>query len=62
MEQAAWERREFGDGRKSLVASLYTERYLGQPGALRGIDAPAAPALEHYDALLGGTLTDERPR
>jgi alkylation response protein AidB-like acyl-CoA dehydrogenase len=62
VEQAAWERREFGDGRKSRVASLFSERYLAKHGPLRGIDAAADPALEHFEELVAGTLRDERQR
>jgi alkylation response protein AidB-like acyl-CoA dehydrogenase len=60
IEQADWERREFGDERKSLIAQLYADRYLGDPGPLRGIDATSHLALERVDALVAGALVDER--
>ena len=59
-EQAAWERREFGDDRKALVAALYVERYLAERGALRGIDAPPSAGLERFDELVAGALNDDR--
>ncbi len=61
-ERAAWERREFDDERKDLIASLYVERYLADRAALRGIDAPSGPALERFDELVAGALVDDRPR
>jgi alkylation response protein AidB-like acyl-CoA dehydrogenase len=60
-ERAEWEMREFGDGRKSLVASLYVERYLSDAGPMRGIESPASAALEHFDELVAGALIDPRP-
>ncbi len=61
-EQADWELREFGDDRKSLVASLYVERYLNDAGPLRGIDAQQSPALEQFERLVAGALVDDRRR
>jgi len=61
-EQAEWELREFGDDRKSLVASLYVERYLKDAGPLRGIDAPQSLALQRFEHLVAGALVDDRPR
>jgi alkylation response protein AidB-like acyl-CoA dehydrogenase len=59
-EQADWEQREYGDGRKALVAQLYATRYLSEPGPLRGIDALSHPALERFDELVAGALVDDR--
>ncbi|MBF8188588.1 acyl-CoA dehydrogenase family protein [Nonomuraea sp. K274] len=50
-EQATW---GLDDGRKALVARLYAEAHLAERGPLRGIDAPAD---DHFDTLLAGTLT-----
>jgi acyl-CoA dehydrogenase len=59
-EQAAWELREYGDTRKELVADLFAERYLGDPGPLRGIDATSHPAIERFEELLAGALVEAR--
>ncbi|HEX5256515.1 MAG TPA: acyl-CoA dehydrogenase family protein [Mycobacterium sp.] len=56
IEQAAWERATRGGERKALVARLYTQRYLADHGALRGIDADSDEALEHFDELSDGAL------
>ena len=61
-ERAEWELREFGDDRKSVVATLYTERYLTDRNRLRDIDAPASLALDRFDDLVAGALVDNRPR
>ena len=61
-ERADWEMREFGDDRKSLVAELYTQRYLADRNPLRDIDAPLSPAIDRFDELIAGTLVDDRPR
>ena len=61
-EQAEWELRELGDDRKGTVADLFARRYLHDGDRLRGIDAAESPALERFDALLAGTLADERAR
>ena len=61
-ERAEWEFREFGDDRKSVVATLYTERYLTDRNRLRDIDAPASLALDRFDDLVAGALVDNRPR
>ncbi|HEU0191365.1 MAG TPA: acyl-CoA dehydrogenase family protein [Mycobacterium sp.] len=56
-EQAAWERAESGDDRKTLVARLYAQRYLAEPGPLRGIDAEGDEAIERFDELVAGALS-----
>ena len=56
IEQAAWERAACGGERKALVARLYTQRYLADRGALRGIDADSDEALERFDELFDGAL------
>ena len=56
VEQAAWERETFRGDRKALVARLYVQRYLGDRGPLRGIDADSDEALERFDELVGGAL------
>ena len=61
-ERAEWELREFGDDRKSLVAELYTERYLADRSRVRDIDAPASPAIERFEELVTGSLVDTRAR
>ncbi|MEX0684345.1 MAG: acyl-CoA dehydrogenase family protein [Dehalococcoidia bacterium] len=61
-ERADWELRELGDDRKSLVAELYTQRYLAHPNAVRDIDSPVSPALDRFDELVAGALVDTRPR
>ena len=61
-ERAEWELREFGDDRKSLVASLYVEKYLMDAGPMRGIGAPTNQALDRFDELLDGALVDGRER
>lgn len=59
LEQAAWGHNEMGSDRKALVARLYTRAHLGDPGPLRGIDAPAED-LERFKDLWDGALVDER--
>jgi hypothetical protein len=59
-ERADWELREFGDDRKSLVATLYTQRYLAPPDRLRGMDVSEDLAIERFDDLLAGALVDDR--
>jgi hypothetical protein len=61
-ERAEWELREFGDDRKSVVATLYTEKYLADAGPLRGISAPSSLALDRFDDLVAGALVDTRSR
>lgn len=61
-ERADWELRTYNDDRKSLVATLYTERYLTDRNRYRDIDAPSALALERFDDLVSGALVDDRPR
>lgn len=56
IEQAAWERAARGGERKALVARLYTQRYLADRGAMRGIDSDSDEALERFDELLDGAL------
>lgn len=55
-EQAAWERATFGNDRKALLARLYAQRYLADPGPLRGVDLEGDEALERFDELVGGAL------
>ncbi|MEV0612888.1 acyl-CoA dehydrogenase family protein [Nonomuraea sp. NPDC050404] len=50
-DQATW---GLDDDRKALVARLYTDTHLTDPGPLRGIDRPAEDPL---DELLAGTIT-----
>lgn len=57
-EQAAWERATRGGGRKALVARLHAQRYLADPGPLRGIDADFDDALVHFDELVAGAFHD----
>ena len=61
-EQADWEQREYGDDRKSIIATLYARRYLGDPSPTRGIDAQEDLAITHFDKLAAGALVDERER
>jgi hypothetical protein len=61
-ERADWELREFGDDRKSLVATLYTQRYLGEPDPLRNVASSDSPELERFSELVAGSLVDDRPR
>ena len=61
-ERADWELRTYNDDRKSLVATLYTERYLTDRNRYRDIDAPSALALERFDDLVRGALVDDRAR
>jgi alkylation response protein AidB-like acyl-CoA dehydrogenase len=61
-ERADWEMRTFGDDRKSLVATLYTDRYLSDRNRMRDIDLPNNIALDRFDDLVNGTLVDARPR
>lgn len=61
-ERAEWELRTFNDDRKSLVATLYTERYLVDRNRMRDIDSPGSLALERFNDLVDGTLVDARPR
>jgi alkylation response protein AidB-like acyl-CoA dehydrogenase len=46
-------------GRKSLIARLYAQSHLADPGPLRGIDAPAED-LERFKELCDGALVDAR--
>jgi alkylation response protein AidB-like acyl-CoA dehydrogenase len=63
VEQAEWELREFGDGRKGVIADLFVRRYLDEQSPLRGIDAPREMALDAFDALAAGALSiDSAPR
>lgn len=57
-EQAAWERATRGGDRKALVARLHAQRYLADPGPLRGIDADSDDALVHFDELVAGAFHD----
>ncbi|MCV7259804.1 acyl-CoA dehydrogenase family protein [Mycobacterium shimoidei] len=58
-EQAAWERATFGTDRKALLARLYVQRYLADPGPLRGVDIEGDEALERFDDLVGGALVTD---
>lgn len=57
VEQAAWERRETGADRKSLVAALYATRHLAPADPLRGIATPEGGDLSRFDELVAGALT-----
>ena len=59
-ERAEWELRTFDDDRKSVIATLYAERYLTDRNRMRDIDAPNNVALERFDDLVDGTLVDTR--
>ncbi|MEV4563457.1 acyl-CoA dehydrogenase family protein [Nonomuraea sp. NPDC049419] len=50
-DQATW---GLDDDRKALVARLYAERHLTDPGPLRGLDRPAT---DPFDTLLAGAVT-----
>ncbi|MET8868325.1 acyl-CoA dehydrogenase family protein [Nonomuraea sp. NPDC004580] len=50
-DQATW---GLDDDRKALVARLYAETHLTDPGPLRGLDRPAA---DPFDTLLAGAVT-----
>jgi acyl-CoA dehydrogenase len=55
-EQAAWERATRQTDRKALVARLYAQRYLAEPGPLRGIDDEVDEGIERFDQLADGAL------
>lgn len=59
VEQAGWEKDELGTDRKSLVASLYAERYLADRGRLRGIDRGPSEAISRFGELQDGALVDD---
>ena len=61
-ERAEWELRTFNDDRKSLVATLYTERYLTDRSRMRDLDSPSNLAIDRFDDLVNGSLVDQRPR
>ena len=61
-ERAEWELRTYNDDRKSVIATLYTERYLTERSRLRGLDAPSNLAIDRFDDLVAGTLVDTRER
>ena len=61
-ERADWELRTFNDDRKSVIATLYTERYLTDRSRMRDLDSPTTLALDRFDDLVNGTLVDARPR
>jgi hypothetical protein len=61
-ERAEWELRTFNDDRKSVVATLYAERYLTERTPMRGIDAQGNLAIDRFDDLISGTLVDQRER
>jgi alkylation response protein AidB-like acyl-CoA dehydrogenase len=55
-ERAAWERETCQSDRETLIARLYAQRYLADPGPLRGIDVEGDEAIEHFDALVDGSV------
>jgi hypothetical protein len=55
-EQAAWEQATRQTDRKALVAGLYAQRYLAEPGPLRGIDDEVDDGIERFDQLVDGAL------
>ena len=55
-EQAAWEQATRQTDRKALVARLYAQRYLAEPGPLRGIDDEVDDGIERFDQLVDGAL------
>jgi hypothetical protein len=55
-EQAAWEQAARQTDRKTLVAGLYAQRYLAEPGPLRGIDDEVDDGIERFDQLVDGAL------
>jgi len=61
-ERAEWELRTFNDDRKSLIATLYTERYLTDRNRMRDLDLPNNLAIDRFDDLVAGALVDQRPR
>jgi hypothetical protein len=61
-ERAEWELRQYGDDRKGVIATLYTERYLTDRNRMRDIDLPSSLALERFDDIVNGTLVDTRGR
>jgi len=61
-ERAEWELRQYGDDRKSVIATLYAERYLTDRNRLRDIDSPSSLALDRFDDIVNGTLVDTRGR
>jgi acyl-CoA dehydrogenase len=57
LEQAGWEHRELGTDRKALIARLYAQAHLAEPGPLRGIDqADEGPA--RFAELSAGALDE----
>jgi hypothetical protein len=54
--------RQYGDDRKGVIATLYTERYLTDRNRMRDIDLPSSLALERFDDIVNGTLVDTRGR
>jgi hypothetical protein len=61
-ERAEWELRTFNDDRKSLIATLYTERYLTDRNRMRDLDLPNNLAIDRFDDLVSGALVVQRPR
>jgi len=55
-EQAAWEHATRQTDRKALVARLYVQRHLAEPGPLRGIDDEVDDGIERFDELVNGAL------
>ena len=60
IEQAGYEQRELGSDRKTLVARLYAQHHLVDPGPRRGIDEPRDEALDRFKDLWDGALLDGR--
>jgi hypothetical protein len=60
LEQAAYEQREFGSDRKTLIARLYARRHLTGFEPLRGIDEPRSEELDRFKDLWDGALVDDR--
>jgi acyl-CoA dehydrogenase len=59
-EQASFEQDELGSDRKSLVLSLYADRYLSGGERLRGIDREPSEAMARFDELQTGALIENR--
>jgi hypothetical protein len=59
-EQAGWEKDSLDGDRKSLVLSLYADRYLADRERLRGIDRGPSEAMARFGELQDGALVDDR--
>ena len=60
VEQGTWETSTGAGERKSLVAKLYAQRRLADPGPLRGIDEDRDEGLDRFAELADGALVDDR--